>query len=183
MRVFSEVVLVCHELKLIQGNMFVIDGCRLPSNASKEWSGTRSELGKKHEKIQKMLGALPEQHRQADAGGLGEGKQRKLQRLDQAARRIRTFPEHHEDRTGAGGEPVKSNVTDNESEKIKGPHGVIQGYDGLAVADSKNQIILAAQANGTVAEGQYFAAAPDEAAGNLRRVSGKRKPLEGGQRY
>ncbi|MDR2477224.1 MAG: hypothetical protein LBD18_05520, partial [Treponema sp.] len=88
-----------------------------------------------------MLGALPEQHRQADAGGLGEGKQRKLQRLDQAARRIRTFVERHQERTGAGGEPVKSNVTDNEHGNIKGPHGVIQGYDGLAVADSKNQII------------------------------------------
>jgi hypothetical protein len=77
-----------------------------------------------------------------------------------------------------GGEPVKSNVTDNESGKIKGPHGVIQGYDGLAVADSKNQIIVAAQANGTVAE-VHFAAALDEAAGNPRTVSGKRKPLEG----
>jgi hypothetical protein len=66
-----------------------------------------------------MLGALPEQHRQADAGGLGEGEQRKLQWLDQAARRIRTFLEH-EERTGAGGEPVKSNVTDNESGNIKG---------------------------------------------------------------
>jgi hypothetical protein len=30
-----------------------------------------------------------------------------------------------------------------------------------------------------VAAGQYFAAAPEQAAGNLRRVSGKRKPLEG----
>jgi transposase len=86
-RVFSEVVLVCHELKLIQGNLFALDGCWLPSNASKEWSGTRSELGKKHERIQKMLGALPEQHRQADSGGLDEGEQRKLRRLDQAARR------------------------------------------------------------------------------------------------
>jgi hypothetical protein len=82
-----------------------------------------------------MLGALPEQHRQADAGGLGEGEQRKLKRLDQAARRIRTFVEHHEERTGVGGEPVKSNVTDTERGNLKGPHGVIQGYEGLAVAD------------------------------------------------
>jgi transposase len=27
-RVFSEVVLVCHELKLIQGNLFALNGCR-----------------------------------------------------------------------------------------------------------------------------------------------------------
>jgi hypothetical protein len=56
---------------------------------------------------------------------------------------------------------------------------VIQGSDGLAGADSKRQIIVAAQANGTVAQGQYFAAALEEAAGNLRTVSGKRKPLVG----
>ena len=42
--VFSEVLLICHELKLITGKMFALDGCRLPSNASKEYSGTRKEL-------------------------------------------------------------------------------------------------------------------------------------------
>jgi hypothetical protein len=30
----------------------------------------------------------------------------------------------------------------NESRKIKGAHGVIQGYNGLAVADDKNQILV-----------------------------------------
>ena len=34
-KVFSEVLLICHELKLITGKMFALDGCRLPSNASK----------------------------------------------------------------------------------------------------------------------------------------------------
>ena len=78
---------------------------------------------------------LLEKHRQADADspGLDQGEMRKLKRLDKAARRIRTFLEAHQERMGAGGEPVKSNVTDNESGKIKGPHGVIPGYDGLAV--------------------------------------------------
>ena len=73
--------------------------------------------------------------------GLDEGEMRKLKRLDKAARRIRTLLEGHEERTGAGGEPVKSNVTDNESGKLNGPHGVIPGYDGLAVADRKQQVI------------------------------------------
>ena len=36
-KVFAEILLVCQELKLIHGEMFAIDGCRLPSNASKEW--------------------------------------------------------------------------------------------------------------------------------------------------
>jgi len=43
-KIFGEVLLVCHELKLIGGKMFAIDGCRLPSNASKEYSGTKEDI-------------------------------------------------------------------------------------------------------------------------------------------
>jgi transposase len=38
-KVFTETQYFCNELKLIDGKMFAIDGCKLPSNASKEWSG------------------------------------------------------------------------------------------------------------------------------------------------
>jgi hypothetical protein len=34
-------------LGLIGKDTFAIDGCKLPSNASKEWSGTHDELRKK----------------------------------------------------------------------------------------------------------------------------------------
>ena len=43
-KVFSDVLMVCNEMKLIGGKMSAIDGCRLPSNASKEMSGTKEEL-------------------------------------------------------------------------------------------------------------------------------------------
>jgi hypothetical protein len=39
---FRHVLQICMELELIDGSMFAIDGVKLPSNASKEWSGTRS---------------------------------------------------------------------------------------------------------------------------------------------
>jgi hypothetical protein len=74
---------------------------------------------------------------------------------------------------------VKSNITDNESGKIKGAHGTIQGYNGIAVADSRNQVIIAANAWGTVAEGQFFSEMLDKAEKNLRVITGKKKPLEG----
>ena len=38
---FRDVLLVCDDLGLIGKEMFAIDGCKLPSNASKEWSGTK----------------------------------------------------------------------------------------------------------------------------------------------
>jgi transposase len=36
---FRDVLLVCEEMNLLGGTMFTLDGCKLPSNASKEWSG------------------------------------------------------------------------------------------------------------------------------------------------
>jgi transposase len=36
---FGQALFKCSELKLITGEMFAIDGCKLPSNASKECSG------------------------------------------------------------------------------------------------------------------------------------------------
>jgi transposase len=35
---FRDVLLVCEEMNLLGGTMFALDGCKLPSNASKEWS-------------------------------------------------------------------------------------------------------------------------------------------------
>ncbi len=56
-------------------------------------------------------------------------------------------------RMGKGKRPkeVKSNITDNESAKMKTNKGTIQGYNGIAAGDKKHQIIVDAQAFG---EGQ-----------------------------
>ena len=43
---------------------------------------------------------------------------------------------------------MQSNITDNDSAKMKTSHGVIQGYNGVASVDNKHQIIVAAQAYG-----------------------------------
>ena len=41
---FTQVLLICDKEGLIGQQMFAIDGCKLSSNASKEWSGTFEEL-------------------------------------------------------------------------------------------------------------------------------------------
>jgi len=155
-KIFSEVLLVCSGMGLIGGKMFAIDGCRLPSNASKEWSGTKEELKEKYERIKNISMEIIEKHHKNDLIGEDESDRKKLERMEKKAKRILDFLETHNEKRGARGEVIQSNITDNESGKIKGPHGVIQGYDGLAVTDSKNQIIVAAGAYGSVAEGQYF---------------------------
>jgi transposase len=148
-KIFTEVLLVCNEMKLISGKMFAIDGCRLPSNAAKEWSGTKKELQERYERLKKLSQKIIEKHKQKDRLGKNEmeADEKKLETLEKKAERIFEFLKTHEDRRGSSGEIVKSNVTDNESGKIKGPHGMIQGYNGLAVADSKSQVIVAANAS------------------------------------
>jgi len=179
-KVFGEVLLVCHELKLIRGKMFAIDGCRLPSNASKEYSGTKEELRAKYEKLKKMIREIMKKHRENDRIGKKDKAKdkKKLKTLRKKADKILDFLNTHEDRRGASGEIVKSNITDNESGKIKGPHGVIQGYNGIAVADDKNQIIIAANAYGSVSEGQFFGKMLDHTELNMKLISEEEKPME-----
>jgi hypothetical protein len=56
---------------------------------------------------------------------------------------------------------------------------VIQGYNGIAVADEKNQVIVAANAYGSVGEGQYFPEMLEKTEKNMREVTGKKEPLKG----
>ena len=180
-KVFAEVLIVCNEMKLIGGRMFAIDGCKLPSNASKEWSGTKEELTDRYDKLKETCKKILKKHRMNDRLGSEElaADRRKLEKLRKKADRIAVFLMNNEERLGASGEVVKSNVTDNESGKIKCSDGVIQGYNGMAVADSKNQIIVAANAYGSVAEGQYFPGLLDRTEENMSIVTGKENPLEG----
>jgi hypothetical protein len=158
-KVFTEVVLKCAELDLIGGDMFAIDGCKLPSNASKECSGTLSDLRKKKADLEKLGNKLIQQHKERDkhekkikklnktCRGFIEDKRyhkHHMERIEKKLRRINAFLETAEPRTGSGGEEVQSNITDNESAKIKGPHGYIQGYNGIAAADCANQVIVTA---------------------------------------
>ena len=47
-------LLYASELGLVGKEHFAIDGCKLPSNASKKWSGTHKELGKKRQKLERV---------------------------------------------------------------------------------------------------------------------------------
>ncbi|ALP52840.1 transposase [Candidatus Tenderia electrophaga] len=54
-KLFLQVLMVCDQAGLIGKDMFAIDGCKLPSNASKEWSGTQADLKKK--KLKRSMGS------------------------------------------------------------------------------------------------------------------------------
>jgi hypothetical protein len=153
--------LVCDESHLLGGTLFALDGCEVPSNASKEWSGKISDLKRKKEKIEKQVKALLRQQVEADQreeaeGKAGEGESlldraKQMERLKKKAKRIGEFLKEHGVRLGRNGKEVKSNVADNESATMMTSHGTIQGYNGQALVDSKHQIIVHAEAFG---EGQ-----------------------------
>lgn len=150
--IFTQVVTICYTENLIGKNMFAIDGCKLSSNCSKEWSGTKTELMNKVEKIKKSIEYLVKKHKEEDENPTDpnqiEREKKSIEKLKAKADKISTWLKDAEDRKGARGTPVKSNITDNESAKMATSHGVIQGYNGIATADDKHQVIIHAKAYG-----------------------------------
>lgn len=63
---FLQVLLICDQHNLIGKEMFAIDGCKLPSNASKEWSVTRADLQRKAEKMEEALRRMVIRHKHLD---------------------------------------------------------------------------------------------------------------------
>ena len=146
--IFSNILLVCAELDLLGGTHFSLDGVKLSSNASKEWSGTFKELGKKRDKLQGKLHQVIAEHIHQD--GLprpeSERRQKQIKRLQHQVERLSEFLQEQKPKVGKGRQEIQSNVTDNQSAKMPTSHGVIQGYNAQALVDSKHQVILAAEA-------------------------------------
>src|SRR5262247_927259 len=69
---FRDVLLICDKLGLIGREMFAVDGCKLGSNASKEWSGTKGELQKKRQKMEQAVRYLVDKHKEMDFKAEGE---------------------------------------------------------------------------------------------------------------
>jgi transposase len=149
---FLEVLLVCDQMNLIGKEMFAIDGCKLPSNASKEWSGTKEELSHKKEKMEEAIKKIMARHKETDEQNLPPEDAQYIATLQESVKKIRTFLASHDDKPGTRGTPIKSNITDNESAKMKTSKGVIQGYDGVAVVDAKHQVVVHAEAFGAPQE-------------------------------
>jgi transposase len=55
---FEQILLACHEQGLLGNELFAIGGCKMSSDAAKEWSGTFKELGEKRDKL-KWLDSPP----------------------------------------------------------------------------------------------------------------------------
>ena len=160
--VFAAVVAICDRQGLIGRELFAIDGVKLPSNASKQRSGTREEFEHHAAKLETAAQTMLARHRATDAlpvePDLAAKAAARVTRLQHDAAELRTWlAAHPEERRGPKGTVRQSNRTDNESAKMATSKGVLQGYTGVAAVDAQAQIIVVAQAHGTGSEHELLA--------------------------
>ena len=153
---FSQVLMTCDAQGLIGREMFAIDGVKLPSNASKERSGTHEELRHRAKRLDQAADKILALHQAQDKQGLDESlepkRQARMDALRKEAARTREFLATTPKRMGSKGKELKSNVTDPQSAKMATSKGVMQGYAAQAAVDSTNQIIIAADVIGSGSE-------------------------------
>jgi transposase len=185
MDIFVNVLLFCEEMNLLSGTHLSLDGLKLPSNASKEHSGTFKDLKKKQAKLKAKIKELIREHRQLDKTGLSaqqisQAKHKKqIKRLRNEVRRIDRFLNTEEPKEGKSKKEIQSNITDNDSAKMPTSHGVIQGYNAQAMVDDKHQIIVHAEAMGNGQDTDNLAPMIEGTKENLKSIGKGDDALKG----
>jgi transposase len=150
---FHKILLICCKSGLVGKEHFAIDGCKLPSDASKSWSGTHKDLQKKSDKLKRSAQQIIDRHLASDTNKNDGDKARELKTVDtllKNAQKIDDFLQNNEKRIGKGRRPieVQSNITDNDSTKMTMSKGTIQGFNCQAASDERRQIVIYAEAFG-----------------------------------
>jgi len=171
---FMKLLMWCDELGLIGKEMFAIDGCKISSNASKEWSGTKEDFKNKAEKYQTLVSRLIKKHQEEDARGEipehREKEKRAIEKMEEKIKKITQWNETHEDKLGKQGQAKKSHMVDNDSGKMPSSHGVLQGYNAIAAVDKKTQVIVVAKAYGDQGEQEAFKPMVEEIENNFKKM-------------
>ena len=153
---FAQVLMTCDAQGLIGREMFAIDGVKLPSNASKERSGTHDELRHRAARLDKAADKIVRLHQSQDISTQEESleakRQARIEALRKEAARTREFIATTPRRLNHKGQELKSNMTDPESAKMATNKGVIQGYAAQAAVDSAHQVIIAVDVIGSGSE-------------------------------
>jgi transposase len=172
---FCDILLVCEQENLLGGTFFALDGVKLPSNASKENSGTISELKKKKDKIQKKVKRLLKDQIEADKDDDDDfagpsTRERQIDKLKKQADRIERWLKENDAKISSNGKELKSNLTDNESAMMLTSGGTIQGYNGQALVDGKHQIVIHGEAFGSGQDAKHLEPMVDGAKDNMQKI-------------
>jgi transposase len=182
---FRDILLVCDQEGLLGGSFFAIDGCKLSSNASKEWSGKISDFQKRKQKIEHKLKALVEDHIEIDKEEhavkqkLSARREKQIRRLEQQAAKVEKWLRENDKKIGAYRKELHSNVTDNDSAKMHTSHGTVQGYNSQAIVDSKHQVIVHGEAIGKGIDNDNLPPVVDGAKENFESIGKGKDYFEG----
>jgi len=173
---FCDILLVCDQENLLGGTIFALDGLKLRSNASMDWSGKISEISTKKEKIKQKVKLLMEEQittDKDDGNALTDrlSREQQIEKLHRQADRVDKWLKTNDAKISTTtGRELQSNVTDNESAKMKTSHGTIQGYNGQALVDGKHQIVVHAEAFGNGQDNQHLAPMIEGAKDNIKKI-------------
>src|SRR4029079_12254541 len=109
---FRDVMLYASELGLIGKEHFAVDGCKLPSNASKRWSGTHRELEEKRKKLEQVAKRIVERHRERDGqeeAGSSAKDAKKVERHRRKIEQIKAFLAREQKKVGPSQRESKNN--------------------------------------------------------------------------
>ena len=182
---FRDILLVCDQEGLLGGSFFALDGCKMSSNASKEWSGKISDLQKRKDKIESKLTALVKGHIEIDKEEhavkekMSASRQKQIERLERQAAKVEKWLKENDKKIGVNKKELHSNVTDNDSAKMHTSHGTVQGYNGQAIVDSKHQVIVHGEAIGKGLDNDNLPPVIDGAKENLESIGKGKDYFEG----
>lgn len=141
-----------------------------------EW--TKGDLKKKKDKMEEAIRQIVKRHREEDERetdrGVIEQEERYIDTLKKKVKKIKVWLRENENKPGKGGKPLKSNITDNESAKMKTSHVVIQDYDGAAMVDGKHRVIVHAEAFGAAQEHDLLIPMIEGTRENFEAIGNKR---------
>ena len=145
-----------------------------------QWSGTHAKLQRKRERLEAKVKQLLKEHEREDKGddeppGPGSfrgraSREKQIERLQKQAERIEKWLSENEKKYGKNGKEITSIITDNESAKMITSHGYIQGYNGQALVDDKQQVVVHGEAFGTVSDHDHVGPMMQGAKENMQAI-------------
>ncbi len=169
--VLKQTVRVCMKLDLVNGNVLFVDGSKFRANAGKSQSHTKDwcekQLKKLDERIDQLLTKCEAQDvLEADEGdyvSMGKELAQKQQRKEKIVQALSEMKVK---------KSKKVNITDSDSQLMKGRQGFHSGYNVQTVVDGKEGIIVHAEAVTDANDLDQFANQMNKAMENTGKTCG-----------
>jgi transposase len=156
--------LLCHKLKLFDGELVALDGTKLAAVNARDRNFNEKKL---EELLARADARLAAYLQQLDAGDTAEAQEEKLTRaeLEKKIAALREKKDWHEELLARlEEEEVKQlSTTDEDARKMHAAQGTVIGYNAQSAVDSKHKLIVAEDVTNEGTDVQQLAAVAAEA--------------------